>query len=151
MPQSLHQVLIHIVFSTKGRYPWLKKPYRAPLHAYMAATVRQFEGCQCFRVGGVEDHVHLAIGLARTITIADLVSKVKSNSSRWIKDQDPSLRQFAWQGGYAVFSANYMERERLLNYIDGQEAHHRKVDPKQEYLAFLKEHDIVFDERYVWD
>ena len=151
MPQSLNQVLIHVVFSTKGRSPWIKAPFKEPLHAYMAATVRQFERCVCYRVGGVEDHIHLAIGLSRTISIADLVQKVKANSSRWIKEQDASLSQFAWQGGYAVFSVNYTERDRLVAYIDRQEEHHRKADFQQEYLAFLREHDIEFDERYMWE
>lgn len=151
MPQSLSQVLIHLVFSTKNRQPWLSDTIRQPLHAYMAATVRELERCECYRVGGVEDHVHLAIRLSRTITIAELVQKVKTSSSRWIKEQDRALEHFAWQSGYASISAHYPELPRLLAYIDGQEEHHRKVTFQDEYQAFLTEHGIEFDERYVWD
>jgi len=151
MPQSLSQVLLHVVFSTKYRHPWLKPSIRGKLHAYMAGTVRQLEHCECYRVGGVEDHVHLAIRLARTITIADLLQHVKASSSRWIKEQDPDLKPFAWQKGYGAFSAYYQELPRLLTYIDGQEEHHRKATFQDEYRGFLIEHGIEFDERYVWD
>ena len=87
----------------------------------------------------------------RTITIADLVQKVKTSSSRWIKEQDPALGEFAWQHGYASFSVYYKELSRLLDYIDGQEEHHRKVVFQEEYRTFLNDHEVKFDERYVWD
>jgi putative transposase len=117
----------------------------------MAGTVRELERCECYRVGGVEDHVHLAIRLSRTITIADLVQQVKTGSSRWIKAQDRSLENFAWQQGYAALSANYPDLQHLLAYIDRQEEHHRKVNFQDEYRGLLNEHAIEFDERYVWD
>jgi putative transposase len=151
MPQSLGQILIHLVFSTKNRHPWLKVPIRQSLHAYMAATVRELERCECYRVGGVEDHVHLAIRLSRTITPADLVQKVKTSSSRWAKEQDPALKHFAWQQGYAAISISYSGLNELLAYIDGQEDHHHEVSFQEEYRSFLIEHGIEFDERYVWD
>ncbi|MDX9751231.1 MAG: transposase [Flavobacteriales bacterium] len=151
MPQSLSHVILHVVFSTKNRHPWLGTPVRSKLHAYMAGTVRELERCECYRVGGVEDHVHLAIRLARTITIADLVQHVKTSSSRWIKEQDTALIPFAWQKGYASLSISYPDLPRLLAFIDGQEGHHRKVTFQDEYRGFLIEHGIEFDERYVWD
>lgn len=151
MPQSLSQVLVHLVFSTKNRHPWLKAPLRPSLHAYMAGTVRELDRCECYRAGGVEDHVHLAIRLSRTITIADLVQKVKTSSSRWVKEKDAALGGFAWQKGYASFSAYYLGLSGLLAYIDGQEEHHRKVGFQDEYRNLLNEHGIDFDERYVWD
>ena len=116
----------------------------------MAGTVRDLERCECYRVGGVEDHVHLAIRLSRTITIADLVQKVKTSSSRWIKEQDRALEHFAWQKGYASISAYYPDLHQLLAYIDGQEEHHRKATFQDEYRGFMTEHGIEFDERYVW-
>ena len=151
MPQSLSQVIIHIVFSTKSRHPWLKASVRSRLHAYMAATIRELERSECYRVGGVEDHVHLAVRLARTITIADLVQHVKTSSSVWIKTQDAALMAFAWQKGYASFSASYKGLPGLLAYIDGQEEHHHKMTFQDEYRGFLNESGVEFDERYVWD
>jgi hypothetical protein len=89
--------------------------------------------------------------LSRTITVADLVQKVKTSSSRWVKEQDGALDQFAWQQGYAAISVNFSGLNELLEYIDGQEEHHRKVSFQEEYRALLKKNGIEFDERYVWD
>lgn len=151
MPQSLGQIIVHVVFSTKHRHPWLHGSMQRNIHAYMASTVRALERCECYRVGGVEDHVHLAIRLSRTICAADLVQKLKTSSSRWIKEQYPTLGDFAWQQGYAAISIGYTDLERLLMYIDGQAVHHHRTNFQDEYRSLLTEHGIEFDERYVWD
>src|SRR5436190_21751831 len=103
MPQSLSFVLLHIVFSTKDRQGFLGPEVRQQVHAYLA-TVARTAGCEAYRVGGVEDHVHMAVRLSRTITIAKLVETLKTSSSKSIKDDWPSLGNFAWQRGYGVFS-----------------------------------------------
>ncbi len=151
MPQSLSNVLIHLVFSTKHRTSWLSKPLREPLHAYMATTVRGLERSECYIVNGVEDHVHLAIRLSRTITIAQLVEKVKTGSSKWLKGQDPALAEFAWQSGYFAASVYHRDLEKLRAYINGQEEHHRRITFQEEYRTLLEEHGMEYDERYVWD
>lgn len=96
MPQSFSSLVVHVVFSTKDRTPLLVQPVRKPLHAYMAGVARN-HGCLCYRAGGVDDHVHLAIALSRTITIAKLVEQLKTSSSKWLKGQSGELQQFAWQ------------------------------------------------------
>jgi putative transposase len=150
MPQSLGHIIVHVVFSTKHRHPWLKKPIRERAHAYLATLARE-TGCECYRVGGVEDHVHLAIRLSRTVSAADLLEHIKSRSSYWLKQQDPALKDFMWQGGYAIFSAYYRDVQRLIDYIDNQEEHHRKKGFQDEFRELLIENGIEFDERYVWD
>jgi len=150
MPQSLSNVIIHIVFSTKYRTPWLVKPVRERAHAYLASIVRDV-GSECYRAGGVEDHVHLAVRLSRTMTIAQLVEEVKTGSSKWMKTQGDDFKDFSWQRGYSAFSVYYREIDRLLAYIDGQEEHHRKRTFQEEYRDLLAEHGVEFDERYVWD
>lgn len=107
--------------------------------------------CECFRVGGVADHVHLAIRLARTVTTAKLVEDLKTTSSKWIKTQSPLLAAFAWQRGYGAFSVGPTDLDALCRYIDIQEAHHRVQTFQDEYRAFLTKYGIGFDERYVWD
>src|SRR3990172_3953306 len=102
MPQSLDSVLLHAVFSTKDREPFLAPSVRDALHAYLA-TVARNAGCECYRAGGTADHVHLALRLTRTITIASLVEGLKTSSSKWLKSQSPDLSGFAWQRGYGVF------------------------------------------------
>jgi len=150
MSQSLSCVLLHVVFSTRERTPWLDDALRPDVHAFLAGAVRTCE-CEAYRVGGVADHVHLAIRLSRTLSIANLVQQVKSASSKWIKEQDMDLSQFAWQKGYGAFSVGMSQKEALVTYIDQQEEHHKFQSFQDEYRKFLKKYGIDFDERYVWD
>jgi putative transposase len=150
MPQSLARVLLHIVFSTKNREPFINTSIQSDLHAYLAAVGRDL-GCEVFRVGGVADHVHMAVDLSRTITVADFVKKVKQTSSAWIKDLPGASRQFEWQAGYGVFSVGYSQLGDLLKYIDSQAEHHRVRSFQEEYRDFLARYHIQSDERYVWD
>lgn len=150
MPQSLANVIVHLVFSTKDRLPLIGPAHRSNLHAYVAALVRS-AGCGCPRVGGTADHVHIAIRLSRTIAIAELVERVKTASSKWLKTQAPEFAAFAWQRGYGVFSLGPADLPALLSYIDDQQRHHRARTFQEEYLAILKSHGVDFDERYVWD
>lgn len=150
MPQSLSLTLVHLVFSTKDRMPLLTPDIRPDLYAYLATIARHDDG-ECYRVGGVEDHVHLAVRLSRTISIADLVSQLKSASSKWLKEQSPALAKFSWQRGYGAFSIGPKDLETVTTYIDGQEEHHRTRTFQDEYRQFLRQYRIEFDERYVWD
>ncbi|NJR69520.1 MAG: IS200/IS605 family transposase [Synechococcales cyanobacterium CRU_2_2] len=150
MPQSLSYLLTHIVFSTKNRAPVLNATVRPALHAYLATVARNVD-CECFRAGGVADHVHLAVRLSRTITMAQLVEEIKTSSSKWLKTQSPDLASFAWQRGYGAFSVKPSDLNVLLHYIDTQEEHHGDRTFQDEYCAFLKKYDIEYDERYMWD
>jgi REP element-mobilizing transposase RayT len=150
MPQSLSYLLTHIVFSTKDRAPVLDATVRPALHAYLATVARNVE-CECFRVGGVADHVHLAVRLSRTTTMAQLIEKLKTSSSKWLKTQSPALATFAWQRGYGAFSVGPSDLNALLHYIDTQEGHHKTRTFQDEYRAFLSKYGMEYDERYVWD
>ena len=148
MPQTLSFNLVHIIFSTKHRLPSIPGGQTAALHAYLAGTARKLD-CECFRVGGTADHVHLAVRLATTRTAAKFVSEIKTGSSAWMKQQGAS--KFAWQRGYGLFSVGPADIGALVHYIDGQAMHHRKRSFQDEMRAFLKKYHIAFDERYVWD
>lgn len=150
MPQSLSLNLVHLVFSTKDRMPLITSDVLPNLHAYLATVARKNDG-ECYRVGGVADHVHLAIRLSRTVALADLVSELKTSSSKWMKEQDPGLSKFSWQRGYGAFSIGPKDLEVVLAYIDGQEENHRTRTFQDEYRGFLRHYGIEFDERYVWD
>jgi putative transposase len=150
MAQSLSYLLIHVIFSTKDRLPLHKEEIRPKLHAYLA-TVTRNAGCECYRVGGVADHVHLAILLSRTLAVAELVKELKISSSKWLKEQSPALAHFAWQAGYGVFSVGSSDLEVLKKYIDMQEEHHKTLTFQQEYRIFLEKYGVEYDERYVWD
>lgn len=150
MPQSLSYLLTHIVFCTKDRTPVLDATVRPALHAYLATVARNVD-CECFRVGGVADHVHLAVRLSRTITMAQLIEELKTSSSKWLKPQSPALAAFARQRGYGAFSVGPSDLNALLHYIDTQEEHHKTRTFQDEYRAFLTKYGIEYDERYVWD
>ncbi len=150
MPQSLSLVIVHIIFSTKDRFACLDPSTRPHLHAYLAAVARNSK-CEGYRVGGTGDHVHLAVRLSRTTTIAGLVEELKTSSSKWLKMQRPELHRFAWQRGYGAFSVGPNEVDALTAYVSGQEEHHKVRTFQEEYLALLKKYGVQYDERYVWD
>ena len=104
MPQSLVQIYVHVVFSTKHRYPFLTEvDFRERTHAYLAGICNHLDS-PAVRVGGVEDHVHLLCRLSKTHSMADLVRELKRDSSKWIKAEREELQDFHWQNGYGAFS-----------------------------------------------
>ena len=151
MPQSLAKVLIHVVFSTKERRPFLRDTVlRAELHCYIGGILKHLD-CQSLVVGGVEDHVHGLACLSRTCALSEMVKEVKRGSSLWIKERDPTLAEFAWQSGDGAFSIGFSQIAAVRSYIAGQEEHHRKHSFQDEFRQFLKRYEIAYDERYLWD
>lgn len=150
MPQSLANLHVHLIFSTKGRTPVLSNSIRASLHAYMA-TVLQNLNCVVVIINSVEDHVHLLFDLARTVSVSDAVKDVKSVSSKWLKTQGPSFATFAWQAGFSIFAVSESNVEAVRRYIANQREHHQKKSFQDEYRDMLRAHGVEFDERFVWD
>jgi REP element-mobilizing transposase RayT len=150
MPQSLSKVILHIIFSTKNREPWLDSTVRPRMHSYLATICRDL-GAELVRVGGVADHVHIITMLPRTLSQAQLIEQIKKASSKWIKALDARYRGFFWQRGYGAFSVSPSQLEAVLQYVDAQQEHHRTRTFQEEYRQMLPKHGIQFDERYVWD
>ncbi len=151
MPQSLANILVHTIFSTKDRQPFLHDPdLREELHRYLSGILIQLS-CPPLAVGGVADHVHLLFSLSRTCEPAQVVKELKRGSSIWLKTKAPTLQEFAWQSGYGMFSIGFSQIETVRAYIAKQEEHHRAVSFQEEYRDFLRRYEIQYDERYVWD
>jgi len=151
MPQSLAQVYLHLVWSTKQRQPFLtSRGDREKLHAYVAGTCHNLN-CSSLKVGGVEDHMHVLCRLSRTMSIADLVRDLKRASSGWVKTLSRKLKEFDWQNGYGAFSISPSHVEALKTYIRDQEIHHRRESFQDEFRRLLRKYGLEFDERYVWD
>ena len=151
MPQALSAIYVHLVFSTKGRRPFLRdKATRDALHAYMGRISKELD-CPPLKVGGVEDHVHILARFARTITQAEWVKELKRVSNRWLKGQGREYADFDWQGGYADFSVSASNLERVKKYVADQEERHRKMAFQDEVRLLLKRHNVEWDERYFWD
>jgi putative transposase len=150
MPQSLANVLLHIVFSTKVRVPLISPEIEEDLWAYLATVCRTLD-CPAHAIGGMPDHVHIACSLSRTTTIADLLNALKSDSSKWIKALDGKQRDFAWQAGYGAFSIGQSQLDEVRRYIARQKEHHRVRTFQDEFREMLQRYEVPFDERYVWD
>lgn len=150
MPQSLSKVILHIIFSTKNREPWLDPSVRPRMHAYLATICHNIEA-DLVRIGGVADHVHIVTTLPRTLSQAELIERLKKGSSKWIKAVDVRYRGFFWQRGYGAFSVSPSQLDSVLKYVNDQQGHHRTRTFQEEYRDLLHKHRVDFDERYVWD
>jgi REP element-mobilizing transposase RayT len=151
MPQSLANVLVHIVFSTKERRALLQNiDLRIEMHRYIAGVSKTLE-CPAIVVGGAFDHVHLLASQSRTIALAEWVKELKRASSLWAKEKSSRWGLFQWQAGYGAFSVSESQKERVREYISSQEEHHRRLSFQDELRQLLKKHNVTFDEEYVWD
>jgi REP element-mobilizing transposase RayT len=150
MAQSLANVLIHLVFSTKHRRPWISVELDEELAKYVSGICRNL-GCPSHKIGGSDDHLHVSCSLSRTLTISKLVEEIKTGSSKWIKTQGEQYAEFAWQNGYGAFSIGQSQLGDLRAYIANQREHHRRLTFQDEFRALLAKYAIDFDERYVWD
>jgi putative transposase len=151
MGQSLVEIYVHIVFSTKHRQPFLRDAeFRAKTHAYLAGILRNSH-CPALVVGGVEDHVHLLCRLVKQTTISDLLRELKRDSSKWAKEQQPQLGDFYWQDGYGAFSISPGHVPELSAYIAHQEEHHRQESFQDKFRRLCAKYQVPIVEQYVWD
>ena len=146
---SYTRLMYHIVFSTKERVPLLRAEYLPRVCEYMGGVIRGAGG-QMLAANGTTDHVHIAAIGSPTLAVAKFIQLIKANSSKWIHETIPGLRNLWWQDGYGAFTVSPSALPRLLAYIQGQEERHRKVDFKQEFIALLEKHGVEYDERYIW-
>ena len=150
MAHTFTNLLCHVIFSTKDRLPQIDADLRPRLMAYLGGIVRELHAAPLI-ANGPDDHVHLLVGLPATLAVADLVRVVKANAWRWVHEQWPARKAFAWQTGYGAFSVSQSSAEAVRQYIAGQEEHHRHVSFQEEFVAFLKRHGIAYDDRYIWE
>jgi len=150
MPQSLSKVILHIIFSTKNREPWLDVEVRPRIHAYLAMLCRDL-GADLVHVGGIADHVHIITTLPRTVSQAQLIEKIKKVPRNGSKRLTLAIAGFFWQRGYGAFSVSPSQLDAVLQYVDAQQEHHRTRTFQEEYRELLRRHGVEFDERYVWD
>ena len=150
MAQSLSSILVHLIFSTKNREPFITEVIEPELHPYLAKIFRELKS-PSLAINGTSDHVHILFSLGRTINIAELVEELKTESSKWIKTKGPEFRTFRWQRGYGAFSLGQSQVTTVKRYIARQKIHHQRITFQEEYRKFLKSYGIAYDERYVWE
>jgi putative transposase len=139
---------IHVVFSTKNRFPFIADEWRDRLHAFIGGTVRT-AGAIPLCVGGTNDHVHLLIGIRATHCLADILRDIKHASSEWVH-RTIGVNKFAWQEGYGAFTVGASQIGTVSEYIQNQVEHHRRKTFQEEYVAFLDRCGVEYDKRYLW-
>ncbi len=142
---SFVSCLMHVVFSTKDRRPWITADVQERLWPYLGGIARENK-MRALKVGGVADHVHLLISLPSTLAIAKAVQIIKGNSSKWIHETFPQLRAFEWQEGYGAFSLSISGLEATTAYIENQAEHHKRKTFQDELKAILRKHSIIYEE-----
>src|SRR5262245_37708513 len=151
MGQSLVQIYVHVIFSTKHRQRFLQDiEFRDRTHAYLAGICRNLD-CPAVKIGGVEDHVHILCRLGKQADISALVRDLKSDSTVWIKQEQTKLAEFYWQNGYGAFSVSPSHVDELIQYIANQVEHHRRESFQEEFRRICAKYGVAIDERYVWD
>lgn len=149
MAQTLANILVHVIFSTKERRHLIKADVREALHAYMAGTLNNLDS-PCLAIGGTSNHVHLLTALSKKTALSEVVGQLKKSSSKWIKTKGPAYAHFAWQEGYGAFSIGRSQVEALKRYIASQEEHHKTKSFEAELIATLKKYAVVYDEQHLW-
>lgn len=150
MSHTYSRLHIHVVFSTKNRFPFISAELGSRLFPYIGGIIRELGG-KPIHVNGIADHIHILVDVPPKIAIADLLRIVKANSSRWVHEQFPSHSKFAWQTGYGAFSVSHRDLETVRKYVANQAEHHHRASFQEEFLKFLSEYEIEYDERYLWD
>ena len=150
MPQSLSSILVHLIFSTKHRQPFISPDLERELFPYMATVLKECNS-PALIINGTTDHVHILFCLGRTVALADVVEEVKKRSSRWAKTKGKQFAGFQWQAGYGAFSIGESMMAAVRRYIAKQKEHHRRRSFQEEFREFLAKYQIEHDERYVWD
>ena len=149
MAQSFVQNLQHIIFSTKNRNKWIDESWEDKLYAYIGGILRGI-GCSMKAAGGASDHIHILTAVNKNVLITDLIRKIKSSSTNWIKRTVPHRGEFSWQQGYAAFSVSQSQFGKVEDYIRNQRKHHRRIEYKDELRKMLEKHGIEYDEKYLW-
>jgi REP element-mobilizing transposase RayT len=150
MGQSLVNNYVHIIFSTKYRENLIDQEIEKELHSYLGGTCGKLE-CTPLKIGGYTDHIHILCMLSKKIAAMKLLEEVKSHSSKWIKTKGKKYERFYWQDGYGLFSVNPKDVGIVEKYIGNQHEHHKKINFQDEYLKYLNDNNVAYDERYLWD
>jgi putative transposase len=150
MSQSLANIIVHLVFSTKNRRPLLRDEHREQMHSYITGILKN-QNSPLIEINSVNDHVHILFVQSKNHAPAKIVEQVKTGSSTWIKTVDLWYSDFAWQSGYGEFSVSPIHVESVRDYIRNQAAHHKEEDFQTEYRRFCEKNGLPMDERYAWD
>ncbi|NDV64784.1 transposase [Bacteroides sp. 224] len=151
MGQSLSKQYTHLIFHIKNSsHTPIRNEDKTKLYAYIGRIIKELDSTPIL-INGTENHIHIFCNVSKNLSISQLTKDIKRHSSRWIKSLDSYYINFSWQTGYGAFSVSPSLYEKTVKYIQGQEEHHKRTSFKEEYLLFLKEYNIEYNEEYIWE
>jgi len=150
MANTYTQLNVHVVFAVKGRENVLNEKFTIRLFEYLSGTLIKLQQYP-LAVGGHKNHVHILFELNPASSLADIMEKVKANSSKWINENKFMAGHFEWQRGYGGFSYSRSQRDGVIQYIMTQEKHHQHLTFKEEYMKMLANFEIKFEDQYLFE
>ena len=150
MADTYSQIYLQVVFAVKGRRSLIQSEWKDELYKYICGVVNGKKE-KVYAIGGVADHIHILLSVKPNILLSDLVRDIKCNSSKWINERQYVIGKFQWQEGFGAFSYTHWHLDTVINYINNQEEHHKKKSFKDEYLEFLEQFYIEYDEKYLFE
>lgn len=150
MSGTFSQIYIHVVFAVRNRESLIHSSWEERLYQYITGVVRN-KGQKMLAINGVNNHIHLVIGIKPSCSLSDLVREVKKSSNEWINGNKLINYKFNWQEGFGAFSYSHSQLDLVIKYVMNQKEHHKKKSFREEYLDFLKKFEIEYDEKYVFE
>ncbi len=150
MPNTYTQLYIQFVFAVKWRESLIQKEWKDELYKYITGIVQNNKS-KMLAINGVADHIHIFIGYKPSVPIPKLVKDIKVASSLWINERNLVKGKFNWQEGYGAFSYRLRDIDEICRYIANQEAHHQKKSFREEYTSLLKDFDIAYEDKYLFE
>jgi REP element-mobilizing transposase RayT len=149
MPNTYTQLFVHYVFAVKNRAGLISERWQADLYKYINGIIEQ-QGHKLYIINGIPDHVHALISMNPKQSPSDLMYHLKRCSSIWINQSNLVKGKFAWQEGFGAFTLGKSQLHQKIEYIKNQKEHHSKSSFIEEYLEFLKEYEVEFDEKFIF-
>jgi putative transposase len=140
---------IHFVYSTKNRIPTISNDINGRLCAYIGGIIKELGGI-LIEINTMPEHIHFNVYIPKTISVSKFMEIVKANSSKWVHDTFPEKKDFGWQDGYGALSVSKSSEKKVIQYIQDQQNHHRKMSFQEEFVGFLNKYNIEYDEKYIW-
>ncbi|MFD2600852.1 MULTISPECIES: IS200/IS605 family transposase [Flavobacterium] len=150
MANTYSQIHLQFVFAVKHRDSLIRNNWKEELYLYISGIIEK-QGHKLLAINGMPDHIHIFIGMRPNQSVSDLLQDIKRNSSLWINQKGFVNGKFEWQEGYGAFSYGKSQVKAVIDYIENQENHHKKISFREEYIDFLQKFEIEYDERYIFN
>ncbi len=150
MASTLTNLLYHVVFTTRKKQNLIVPALSDELYSYIGGIIREEKG-KLLKIGGTLNHVHILARFPASVTVSEMMRRIKGSSSKWVNESSKSTSHFTWQRGYGAFSVSESSIENVISYIGNQEEHHKKTTFEEEFILLLQKHKISYDEKYIWD